>query len=127
MSSASLRSRTAKSWCPSNVRMEEAAAAALHHSPKRVNSALLVGSGLRIQGGIDRGREVVVGGQSGAVAVHELGDLILQRPGRLLLLRGGLALRSELRLGGRLLRLALARPVQGHLLGGHLRPREGGR
>src|SRR5207247_1342994 len=56
MSSASLRSRTAKSWCPSIVDMEEAAAAAAHHRPKRVSSALLGGSGLRIQRGIEPGR-----------------------------------------------------------------------
>src|SRR6266571_8618791 len=51
---------------------------------------LLVGPRLRIEGGIDRGGEVVVGGQGGAFAVHELGDFVLQRHGRLLLLDGGL-------------------------------------
>src|SRR2546428_13846149 len=66
-----------------------APAAPSDHRAKAGKSALLVLVGLRVEGVVDESREVVVGGESALVAVHEFGDLILQRLG-LFFLFGGL-------------------------------------
>src|SRR5438093_2677380 len=99
----SLRSKAAKSWCPSIVGMGEAAAAAPHHRPKRAGLLLLVRAGGRVERGVDRGGEIVVGSQGALIARHELGDLLAQRLGCFLFLRGHLALGARLRLGRGLL------------------------